>query len=140
MYVCLIGHRDSIGIEKELYSIISGLMKKGITDFYSGGMGNFDKLCEKIVKQLHGKVIFVPYNIKQVKERDKYWYDTIICPFGEKPYSPSDIPKRNRWLVDHSDIALCYVYKNGGAKHTLDYALQKQKPIINLAHTKKDSR
>ncbi len=82
--------------------------------------------------KLGGKIIFVPYNIKQVKEYDKLWYDDIICPFGEKAYSKFDIPNRNKWLVDTCDICLCYVYKDGGAKHTLDYAVKKNKQIINL--------
>ncbi len=127
-----IGHRDSIGIENKIYLAIKYLINSGIVDFYSGGMGNFDKSCERTVKTLGGKIIFVPYNIKQIKKHDELWYDDIICPFGEKTYSKFDIPNRNKWLVNTCDVCLCYVYKDGGARHTLDYALEKNKQIINL--------
>ncbi|MFR8404265.1 MAG: hypothetical protein ACLVC7_05280, partial [Monoglobus pectinilyticus] len=62
--VAIIGHRDIFGIENKIYTEIEKLIKMGITDFYSGGMGNFDKMCEVAVKDLGGKIIFVPYNIK----------------------------------------------------------------------------
>jgi len=131
---CFIGHRDIIGIEMQVYTEIKLLMQSGITQFYSGGMGNFDKMCKKSVKELGGKIVFVPYNLKQVKEKDRTWYNKIVCPFGTKAYSKFDIPNRNKWLVENCDIFLCYVYKEGGAKHTLDYAIKKNREIINLYH------
>jgi len=75
-----IGHRDSFGIEDKVYSEIRKLMESGIREFYSGGMGNFDKICERAVKELGGKIVFVPYNLKAVKSEDIEWYDEIICP------------------------------------------------------------
>lgn len=128
-----IGHRNSFGLEKEIYTEIKALIETGVTDFYSGGMGNFDKMCEQAVKALGGTLTFVPYNQKQIKKQDGLWYDHIICPFGNKPYSRFDIPNRNRWLVKHCDLFLCYVYKDGGAKRTLDNAIKQNKRIINLA-------
>ena len=100
-------------------------------------MGNFDKMCEYAAKEMGGKITFLPYNInpyniKQIKEKDRLFYDEIICPFGNKEYSRFDIPNRNKRLVDNSDICLCYVHKDGGAKHTLDYAIKRNKQIINL--------
>lgn len=127
-----IGHRDSNGIEEKIYSVIKKLINNGITEFYSGGMGNFDKMCERIAKELGGRITFIPYNIKQIKQDDRLWYNDIICPFGEKSYSKFDIPNRNKWMVEACDICICYVYKNGGAKHTLDYAIKKNKNIIDL--------
>lgn len=52
MKCTFIGHRDVIGIEKEIYRKVKNLICNGITDFYSGGMGNFDKMCES-AKNLH---------------------------------------------------------------------------------------
>lgn len=130
--VAFIGHRDSTGVEAAIYAEIKNMINQGISNFISGGMGNYDKMCEKIVKDLGGKITFVPYNIKQIKEKDRFWYDNIICPFGNKVYSKFDIPNRNKWIIDNCDICLCYVYKNGGAKKTLDYAIKKGKKIINL--------
>ena len=135
MKCIFIGHRDCINIENKVYQQINKLIEQGIMDFYSGGMGNFDILCEKTVKLLGGKIVYIPYNINIVKERDKFWYDDIICPFGNKEYSKSDISERNKWLVDNADLCLCYVYKNGGAMKTLNYAIKRNKRIINLYNT-----
>ena len=134
MKCCFIGHRDSVGIEEEIYTQIAKLIKMGVTEFYSGGMGNFDKMCEKAVKELGGKIVFVPYNKSRIKEEDKSWYDSIICPFGEKFYSKFDIPNRNKWLVDNCDICLCYVHRNGCAKRTYDYAVKNDKQIIAIQY------
>lgn len=135
MKCCFVGHRDSVGIEEKIYTAIKKLIANDVTDFYSGGMGNFDKQCERIVKELGGKIIFIPYNMKCIKKEDKLWYDAIICPFGNKPYAKFDIPNRNRWLVDQSDIILSYVYRKSGAKTTLDYAIQMHKKILSLTDT-----
>ncbi len=132
MKCCFIGHRDSMGLEEVIYVHIKKLIKAGVKDFYSGGMGNFDKMCEKAVKDLSGKIIYIPYNQSRIKKQDRQWYDYIICPLGDKFYERFDIPKRNRWLVDNTDICLCHVYKQGGAKHTYDYATKIGKQIINI--------
>lgn len=128
---CFIGHRDC-NLEKEIFNSIKKLISDGVTQFYSGGMGDFDKKCEKAVKELGGKIIFVPYNTKQIKPSDELWYDEIININGEKAYAKFDIPKRNKWLVDNCNICLCYVYKSGGAAKTFSYAQKMKKPIINL--------
>ena len=132
MRCCFIGHRDADGLEYKIRESIEKLIKMGVTEFYSGGMGQFDRACEFAVKRQKGKLVFIPYNIRQVKKEYKLWYDNIICPFGEKEYSAYDIPKRNKWMVDNCDICLCYIYKEGGAKKTFEYALKKNKKIINL--------
>ena len=127
-----IGHRDSCNIEEKIFIEIEKLIENENIEFYSGGMGNFDKMCERIVKGLNKKLIFVPYNMKQIKIKDELWYDEIICPFGEKEYSKYDIPNRNKWIVDNCNILLCYVHKEGGAKNTLNYAILKNKKVINI--------
>lgn len=132
MKCAFIGHRDADGIEKQIEFEIKNLMQTGNVEFYSGGMGNFDKMCEKTVREFGGRITFVPYNVNQIKEKDKLWYNSIICPFGNKPYSKFDIPNRNKWLVDNCDVFICYVNKPGGAKRTYDYAIKNGKTIINL--------
>lgn len=127
-----IGHRDAEGIDGKIEFEIKRIMEKENVEFYSGGMGNFDKSCEKIAKKLGGRITFVPYNVSQIKEKDKLWYNSIICPFGNKPYSRFDIPNRNKWLVDNCDVFICYVNRNGGAKKTYDYAVNCGKTVINI--------
>ena len=107
--VAFIGHRDIIGIEDEIYTEIKKLKQQGITEFYSGGMGNFDKMCEYAVKKAGCKITFIPYNKNIVKTSDFEWYDEIICPNNNSFYSRYDIPNRNKWLVENCDVFLCYV-------------------------------
>lgn len=64
---CFIGHRDSVGLENEIYTKITALAELGITEFYSGGMGNFDKMCESAVKKAGGKINLVAYNKIKLK-------------------------------------------------------------------------
>lgn len=128
-----IGHRDACDIENKIFEEIKAIIETNDKCvFYSGGMGNFDKMCEIAVKKLNGKIVYIPYNIKQIKSNDKIWYDGIVCPFENKPYSKYDIPNRNKWLVDNCDILLCFVHKKGGAKNTFDYAISKHKHMINI--------
>lgn len=57
MNCCFIGHRDAKGIENIIERNINLLLKSGITDFYSGGSGNFDTLCEKQLKTSAAKLL-----------------------------------------------------------------------------------
>ena len=42
--------------------------------------------------------------------------------------------KRNRYMVDHSDICVCYCTSGeGGTAYTVRYAEKKEIPIVNLA-------
>ncbi len=134
-----IGHRDYIGDNAPIKQMIQDLMMRGVSEFYSGGMGNFDKACENAVKQLGGTLIYVPYNKAQIKRLHQFYYHKIENIFGDKFYEKTDIPFRNQWMVDHCDICLCYVGRNGGAMQTLRYAIEKGKPIINLYTKNKDA-
>jgi len=65
-----IGHRDIIGMEETIYTYVKKLMARGINCFYSGGMGNFDKMCERAVKRAGGKIFLIAYNKSQIKESE----------------------------------------------------------------------
>ena len=49
-------------------------------------------------------------------------------------YTAGCMFKRNRHLVDHSSVCICYLEKsNGGTAYTVDYARKCGLKIINLA-------
>ena len=51
-------------------------------------------------------------------------------------YYPGCMHKRNRYLVDHSDVCIAYLSQpSGGTAYTVDYARRKGMPVINLAKT-----
>lgn len=48
-----IGHSECYGIDEgQVRREISKLIENGVTDFISGGMGNFDWMCARIVFDL----------------------------------------------------------------------------------------
>ena len=135
------GHRTIIteNLEEKIYTNILDLIKNyGYTSFYSGGMGEFDLLCEQVVRKLKReypdiKLYRIMYRYKTDMESVKNLVDEIIIPdFGEAYYKKI-IDLRNRWMVDMSQSVLCYIYKNyRGAYKTMRYAEKSGKGIIMI--------
>ena len=122
-------------IEKAIIKAIDD----GIEFFLNGGQGYFDKTCAIIVHRLKKSypsiknILVIPY--LDFKVFNDSLFDEIIYPFEEHSFSyytyKCGSSKRNRWSVDHSSIAICYVYRAGGASKTLEYARKKQLHIID---------
>lgn len=100
--------------------------------------GAFDWLCARQVyqaKQQYSEVeclLVIPYLSFRIRER-KY-FDDILDPEGfEKYHFKAAIPERNRFMVNHSSWALCYVDHDwGGAAKTYRLAVRQGLQIINL--------
>lgn len=114
--------------------------------FYSGGMGDFDTMCEAAVRRLKKKYpdlnihlnLVLPYMTNQINRDKEYLeskFDDIIIPIDLMGvHYKAAIKKRNRWMVDQADKVLAYVYRDfGGAFDTIKYALRTGKPVLNLA-------
>lgn len=113
--------------------------------FYCGGYGDFDSLAALAVENTRKefpsvqceKIFVTPYITPSYSERNaimKTMYDEVLYPPLETvPYRLAII-KRNEWMISESDLVIAYVlYSWGGATHTLEYAQQKKKRIINIA-------
>ena len=144
------GHTEvyAADIGEKLANIIEHLLtNEDDATFYVGGRGEFDSLAAATVRaakvchrdkkiQLY---LVEPYMSKQInRDKDFYsqLYDGIIVPqelMGVHPKSA--ITKRNRVMVDWSNVLIAFVYRDfGGAYETLKYAKQKGDiRIINLA-------
>ena len=140
-----IGHKECYGVscEKVREEIIK-LIENGVTDFLSGGMGSFDWMCARIVFELkknyphiHNYLV-IPYLTFTILE-EKY-FDSIIYPEGfEKYHFKSAIPARNKYLVDNSAYAICYVTHGwGGDAQTFEKAVKKGLTVINLGEKPHD--
>lgn len=134
-----IGHSECYGIDEgQVRREISKLIENGVTDFISGGMGNFDWMCARIVFDLKKKYpqirnyLVIPYLSFNI--RDPKYFDSVVYPEGfEKYHFKAAIPARNRYLIDNSSYAICYVTHGwGGAAQTLERAKKKGLVIINL--------
>ena len=137
------GHRDAdSSLRTQIKETITDIIEnEGITTFYSGGMGNFDSLCESVVRELKKTYplklyLIAPYMTQKINRDGKYYkelYDDIIIPdLGEAHYKRA-ITDRNEWIVRKSDLLLNYVTRSsGGAYRMLQYARKLNKTIRKL--------
>lgn len=139
-----IGHNECWGVdETAVRATVEDLIQKGVETFLSGGQGGFDWLAANVVFELKGKypniknILVIPYLTFNV--RNKRIFDKIIYPDGfEKYHFKAAIVKRNRFLVDNSKYAICYVTHNwGGAAQTYEYAKKQGLDIIDIISFKK---
>ena len=142
-----IGHRDCVGIdESALKTEIEKLIRLGVTEFLNGGMGKFDLMCARIVHELKKQYshiknyLVVPYLSFGILKDDviinREFFDCIIYPEGfEKYHFKAAIIARNKYLVDNSSYAICYItnefHKNGAAA-TYKRAIKNGLTVINL--------
>ncbi len=144
--VSFIGHReityDFRYVEEALDRIISDVTRnKEFVEFYLGQNGDFDTMAASAVKRYQNRtgkensalILVIPYEVANMDFYEKF-YDEIICPdelYGV--HFKSAITKRNEWLVDHSDVLIAYVNKDGGgASKCLKYAKRKEISIENI--------
>ena len=150
MTVCTFaGHREVFlsSVNQDIDNALSELVQsEDDYMFYSGGMGDFDFMCEAAVRRLKKRCphlnirlnLVLPYMTNQIN-RDKDYYesrfDDIIIPMALMGvHYKAAIKKRNRWMVDQADKILAYVYRDfGGAFDTIKYALRTGKPVLSLA-------
>ncbi len=137
MIVTFCGHSDVsdlVKVEKWLFDTTEDLIIKGARTFYLGGYGQFDSLCKQVLLKHKKKypdielILIVPYlNHNMITDG----YEVTIYPEIENTPPKFAIVKRNKWMVEKSDIVVAYVIHNfGGAYGTLKYAKTKKKNII----------
>ena len=153
MLICTFaGHSNvySGQASEKLDAVIEELLEN--TDeavFYVGGRGEFDGMAARAVRGAKNRhkdkkiqlLLVEPYMSQQLNI-DKYYFssefDGIVIPTElAGAYPKAAIKKRNRLMVDWSDVLIAYVYRDyGGAYETLKYAQRKELVrIINLAES-----
>ena len=157
---CFIGHRtipESQEMKQKIYNTIEKLVSaKQVDTFYFGSKSRFNSLCYEQVTKLKEKY---PH-IKRIYLRAEYpvisqEYETYLLSQYEGTEFPKCVLgagkasyiKRNVEMVNRSDICIVY-YKEAlaspsrksGTKLALDYAVKKQKQVINLAEKPKTPR
>lgn len=136
MIVTFCGHAQvtySADVEKWLYSVTKQLIEQGSNTFYLGGYGAFDSLAavlrehKKRYPQINRILVLAYLNSAQ----DRSNYDRTVYPPLETVPRRFAISRRNRWMVESSDVVVAYVLHTwGGAAATLRCARQKRKQII----------
>lgn len=113
----------------------------GVTDFYVGSRGQFDRVAAfavKCAKHRHPDMrLFLVLSYHPAERPVCLWdgFDGSYYPPLENIPRPYAIVRSNQFMINHSDYLLCYVKHIGNAKNFLDYA-QKRKAenqILNVA-------
>ena len=132
-----IGHREADErLLPVLQSVIQQLIEEeGVTEFYVGGYGGFDRIAGAAVKQLKAMYphislrMVIPYHPAERPIEAPNGYDGTYYPNGLE-----GVPKRfriaraNRIMIDTSDWLIAYVYH--GASNSwkfLEYAERRKK-------------
>ncbi|WP_317854210.1 hypothetical protein [Chakrabartyella piscis] len=140
------GHREvSDTIEDKLLEYIEyAINTLGITAFYVGGYGDFDRKVTNLMIPIRNKyphiqlLLALAYLPTKKDPIDKSnWYDDTVY-FDGLEFAPKRfaITKRNRLMVESSDAIICYITRNhGGAYTAVKYAKKQEKPILNCVKT-----
>lgn len=138
MSVCtFFGHRQiHENIEPSLKAALTELIEnENVCEFYVGCEGQFDRTAKSVLSALkkeypHIKItVVLAYLNKQYEDLTDSLFpeglETVPLRFA--------IPKRNEWMINHSDIVITYVrWCYGGAFTASEYAKRKGKTVINL--------
>lgn len=147
---CFFGHRKieiTTELRKKLYDIIENLIiKESVNTFLFGSKSQFNDLCYNIVCDLKEKF---PY-IKRIYVRAEFPYinddyKSYLLQSYEETYFPKAVinagklvyVKRNYEMINKSKFCIVYFNKNypqpkSGTKLAYNYAISKQKIIINV--------
>ena len=138
MICTFFGHRDAPQqIAEPLKRVLRQLIEeKGVTAFYIGNQGGFDRLVLNTLRALSLEYPFIRYAIVLAylpTSEDRFECETVY-PEGLETVPPRyAISHRNRWLVDHADVVVTYVIHSfGGAAQFKALAEKKGKSVINL--------
>lgn len=144
------GHREvyQTHVTEAVDEAISAILSNGddCFTFLVGGMGDFDGLCAGAVRAAKRRhpdkkislALVEPYMKQEINTSKDFYeqmYDDVIIPIElAGVHYKSAITKRNRWMVDESQMLIAYVYRDhGGAYTTLRYAQKQGLQIINIA-------
>ena len=150
---CFIGHRkinETNELRKRLYDKIEKLiLKNNVDTFLFGSKSQFNDLCHETVTTLkekypHIKRIYVRSAYQHINES----YKNYLLKSFEDTYYPKHLEHagrasyvgRNYEIIDKSKFCIFYYDANyflpkSGTKVAFDYAIRKNKEVINIKKT-----
>lgn len=148
---CFTGHRAiTMAEQKQLLPVLDEkvlhAINQGVTVFRNGGALGFDTLSALHILGIKKKypniklLIDAPHRRQSARynDADKEIYDYILrCADGvtyvSEYYTKDCMQRRNRYMVDHSDMVIAYVRTpRGGSYYTACYAESVDKTVIYL--------
>ena len=137
-----IGHRDT---STEILPILEQTVEQyirenGVTEFVVGNYGGFDRMAAQAVitaKVRHPEItlsLLLPYHPAERPIKVPSGFDNTFYPPGQE-----NVPRRfaivwaNRYMVEHTDYLIAYVWHPGSnARNLLEYAIKKGVSSVNL--------
>ncbi len=139
----MFGHHDTpVSVINSLAVLTHILVEeKHVDKFLFGNQGNFDRMAHKVLTEsvipeypgIDYRVVLA--YLPTVRPLDPMYHPAeTLYPEGLENVPPRfAISRRNRWMVDQSDIVLVYCrYSAGGTASILEYAEKKGKLIFHL--------
>ncbi len=147
-FVTFAGHREIsyfCEVEKILDNVIRELLNtKEFVEFYVGLDGDFDTMAVSSVRRARKAYgnqnsavnLVLPYPKADMAGYKTQFDSVIIAETAQSVHPKKAITVRNRWMIDNSDMLICFVeHSTGGAAATLKYAGSKPEFVIrNLFH------
>lgn len=137
---CFLGHSKVYEeIKPRLKNVIEQLItQSGVTQFFVGTQGGFDKLVYRVLCEMEEKypihVVVVLVYLNQTGEEPYYDLEKTIFPdLLTKTPLRFAISKRNSYMIENSEYLISYVntpYSRVFAN--IEQAIKKKKRIINL--------
>lgn len=131
-----IGHREaSSEILPALQNAVEQhIVEYGVTEFIVGHYGGFDRLAARAVidaKAQHPEItlsMLIPYHPVERPVELPYGFDNTFYPPGmEKVPRRLAIVRANRYVVDHVDHLIAYVWHPGSnARELVEYARKRE--------------
>ena len=144
--VCFfIGHRDTPEhVYPALEQAVEQLITQGVTEFYVGNHGSFDRMAARAViaaKQLHPQVrltMLLAYHPGERPVTLPPGFDGSLYPPGMENVSRRfAIPRANRWMVEHCTHLVAYVtHPASNAGKVVEWGRKMGKEVRSLADKK----
>ena len=134
------GHRDCPEtIKPKIRTAVINLIENhGVTMFYVGNQGNFDRMVRSVLKEVTtaypevGYAVVLAYMPSAKKSADDF-SDTLLPDGIEKVPKRFAISWRNKWMIEHADYVVTYVTRLfGGAAQFSALAKSKGKIIYDI--------
>lgn len=138
MKCAFFGHRDAPSElrGKLRETVVKLIEERGVTEFYMGNNGDFDRMALSVLKELSEVYPQIDYYVvyAYLPEKGGEVFEHTIYPEGiETVPKRFAIDYRNKWIVGQVDIVVAYVKNSyGGAAKFVDLAERKGLDIIDL--------
>lgn len=136
------GHRDaSSALTVRLdQAIRRAVLDYGITRFQYGGNGTFDRMAAQAVVRAQSAFPHIRLELVHAYLPGKADQHALPCDSSVYPEGLEYVPQRfaishrNRWMIQHCDLVICFVERSyGGASQACRLAQRRGVPVINLA-------